>query len=139
MEPELSGGDVSDQTLERVRQAVERGSTRSPLYRWLWRNHDEFAALVSVGRPSWSAVAAELDELGYRNGVGGKLTGETVRQTWLRVRARWAKVNSAKATWAKRNDAPALPPVVRPVSSGAPLPRPVVGLTRLAGSTREDG
>lgn len=131
MEPKLGGGDVSDQTLERIRQAVERGSTRSPLYRWLWRHHDDFLALVSEGRPSWSAVAKELDELGYRNGVGGKLTGETVRQTWLRVRARWAKVNSAKAAWAKRNDASALPPMVRPGGVASPSGRPVVTLSKL--------
>ena len=127
--------------LERIRKAAEGGSSRSPLYLWLWRHHDRFADIVSVTRPNWNRLAAEFGELGFKNELGGVLTGAVVRQTWVRVRKRYAEVNSARVSGRdRRQSTPTLPPVVRPVSGGAsPLPRPVVSLTRLAGSTKEQG
>lgn len=119
-------------TLERIRRAAEGGSARSPLYLWMWRNHDAFADIVGMTRPNWTRLAEEFTAIGFSNDSGGMLTAAVARQTWVRVRKRYAQHHAAKKPRPKPSSPP-LPAVVREIGAGA-APSAPFRPSRLAGS-----
>jgi hypothetical protein len=95
----LSGGDFlmpdPDETggLSDFRAALEAhgGGIRSPLFQWMYRNHDALLEMLSEMRPNWPRVTAVLIERGFTGPDGRPLQPETVRKLWLRVRRRHGK------------------------------------------------
>jgi hypothetical protein len=95
----LSGGDFlmpdPDETggLSDFRAALEAhgGGIRSPLFQWMYRNHDALLEMLSEMRPNWPRVTAVLIERGFTGPDGRPLRPETVRKLWLRVRRRHGK------------------------------------------------
>ena len=77
-------------TITRLRDAIEggRGSAQSPLFRWLYRHHDEFAGMLEGVKPDWSVLAGILGRSGILDGEGRPPSGETARKTWHRVQAK---------------------------------------------------
>jgi hypothetical protein len=72
------------------------GSLRSPLYQWMYRNHDELVELFDEAPPNWQQVTAVLTSRGF-TGVDGKpLQPQSVRRLWLRVKERHAKAQTGK-------------------------------------------
>jgi hypothetical protein len=121
-------------TLERIRRAAEGGSTRSPLYLWMWRNHDAFTDIVGLTRPNWKRLADEFTALGFSNESSGELTAAVVRQTWVRVRKRYAQHHAGKKPRSKASST-ALPAVAREIGAGTGRPASApFKPSRLAGS-----
>lgn len=72
------------------------GSLRSPLYQWMYRNHDELVELFDEAPPNWQQVTTVLTSRGF-TGVDGKpLQPQSVRRLWLRVKERHAKAQEGK-------------------------------------------
>ena len=86
-DPDETGG-LSD-----FRAALEAhgGGIRSPLFQWMYRNHDALLEMLSEMRPNWPRVTAVLIERGFTGPDGRPLRPETVRKLWLRVRRRHGK------------------------------------------------
>lgn len=85
--------------LSDIRAALQAhgGGAWSPLFRWMYRHHDELAGMFAEARPSWRHVTAELAGRGFTAPDGGELRPETVRKLWLRVRRRHETVRAAAA------------------------------------------
>jgi hypothetical protein len=79
--------------LSDFRAALEAhgGGMRSPLFQWMYRNHDALLEMLSEMRPNWPRVTAVLSERGFTGPDGRPLRPETVRKLWLRVRRRHGK------------------------------------------------
>jgi hypothetical protein len=77
-------------TLAELRATVRErgGGRRSPLFQWMYRNHDALLEMLSEVRPNWPRVTAVLIECGFTGPDGRPLQPETVRKLWLRVRRR---------------------------------------------------
>jgi hypothetical protein len=61
-------------------------AARSPLYRWLFENHAEIAAVLATQpRPGWQALAATAADAGVRTADGEAPSRHLVRKTWKRV------------------------------------------------------
>ena len=75
--------------LSDFRAALEAhgGGMRSPLFQWMYRNHDALLEMFSEVRPNWPRVTAVLSERGFTGPDGRPLQPETVRKLWLRVQA----------------------------------------------------
>jgi hypothetical protein len=132
---------------EQVRKTViTNGTLRSPLWRWMHRNHDRLSALFEQAPPAWEILVETFGGMGLTDRAGKNPTPETARKTWYRVRrniaaarARRTKpphaasvpgVTSISTTWA-RSAAPSVP--VSP-PAGEPDPRPrKFGLAQLRG------
>ncbi len=119
-------------------KAVASGPSRaSPLYRWMWANHDAFAQMLEKVRPDWTKLSEAFAERGFTTVNGTPLRPETVRQTWWRVRRqRRASIQSPPKT-----NKPALSesvPVSMPAPKAAPVSKPSSSgsfkLSRLAGT-----
>jgi hypothetical protein len=108
--------------LQKLRQDFEAGGDRRPpLYQWMASNYDELVTLFEGARLNWQRLTASFQELGFRNGSGGDLRPETVRQTWYRVR------KQKEAGGARKTGRPAPVEVLSsptPVSSPPPAPSP---------------
>lgn len=78
---------MSDNRQLRDLEVAAATDRRSPLFLWLHRHHDEFAAVVRrVGRPNWGELAAKFAEMGLTDKAGNGPTSEGARQTWVKVR-----------------------------------------------------
>ena len=110
------------QGLSDIRAALQAhgGGARSPLFRWMYRHHDELVGMFAEARPGWRHVTAELAGRGFTAPDGGELRPETVRKLWLRVRRRHETARVAVA------DRQAVP------HSGAAGPQPADGADVLA-------
>ena len=89
-DPDETGG-LSD-----FRAALEAHGCgmRSPLFQWMYRNHDALIEMLSEVRPNWLRVTAVLIERGFTGPDGRPLRPETVRKLWLRVRRRHGKARA---------------------------------------------
>jgi len=98
--------------------AVRGRTARSPLYRWLRSNHDQFLEAWREGA-DWPAFVQAFAALGLTDRTGKPPVPETARKTWLQVRKDIAKV---KADDTKR--APSLAPdEIAPGVRAAPVRR----------------
>lgn len=98
-----------------LKEAIEHGDDRrSPLYRWMWTNHDKFAGMLDGARPNWKKLAEVFAGLGFSDD-GKPLRSEGVRQTWYRVRR--AKDAARRARKSKPEAVGLAPDVVREVVS----------------------
>ena len=132
---------------EQVRRTViANGTLRSPLWRWMHRNHDRLSALFAEAPPAWEVLVETFGGMGLTDRAGRNPTAETARKTWYRVRRNIAAARarrtkpphaasvpgaaSMSTTWA-RSAAPSVP--VSP-PAGEPDPRPrKFGLAQLRG------
>jgi len=83
----------SSDEIEAFRAALgaARGRTaRSPLYRWLRSNHDQFLQAWREGA-DWPAFVQAFATLGLTDRTGKPPVPETARKTWLQVRKDIAK------------------------------------------------
>jgi hypothetical protein len=72
---------------EALIEAMDAAQGRtSAVFNWLYKNHDELLARLSVRRANWMALSQRLGEWQIFNGCGEPPTAECVRQTWIRVR-----------------------------------------------------
>ena len=81
-----TGPDVAS-----VLQKAEPGRTRgrghhSPLYLWLYENHDALAKQFGLTAPSWPDIARNLGDKGVFDGDGKAPTARGARGAWSRVR-----------------------------------------------------
>jgi hypothetical protein len=60
--------------------------TRSPLARWMFENHDAFAARLSAWRTDWTLLAQVFVEAGLTDADGKPPNSVIARKTWQRVR-----------------------------------------------------
>lgn len=113
--------DKSDaEALAALKKAIDHGDDRrSPLYRWMWTNHDKFAGMLEGVRPNWKKLSEVFAGLGFFDG-DKTLRPDTVRQTWYRVRR--AKEAIRRARKPKTESVGLAPDVVREV---APSPKAV--------------
>jgi hypothetical protein len=91
------------ETVELFRAALSavRGRTaKSPLYRWLRANHDEFLVDWSEGA-DWPAFVQGFTALGLTDRTGKAPVPETARKTWLQVRRDVAKAKAKAGKQAK--------------------------------------
>ena len=58
---------------------------RSPLYRWLRENHADITTVMSLPRPSWTALAETAAEAGQVDDHGKPPNANSVRAAWIRV------------------------------------------------------
>jgi len=79
--------------LSLVAEAVQGGTARSTLGRWLTKNHDAFAALVDPGA-NWSKVTEALVEAGLAP-KGAKPSA--TKRAWERVKVRVAVARAKRA------------------------------------------
>jgi hypothetical protein len=110
--------------LSDFRAALEAhgGGMRSPLFQWMYRNHDALTEMLSEVRPNWPRVTAVLIERGFTGPDGRPLQPETVRKLWLRVRRRHGKAQAGmKPKPATNAPVVASAPVV-PTEQAAPEP-----------------
>ena len=103
-----------DVELERIAAIASVGPGRSPLYRWLWERHDDFAALLADNSPDWAALTEGFKSLGLTGRGGVVLIPETVRNTWWRVRKEYGAASRAQ----RAASSPAEPP--RPARAAIP-------------------
>ena len=116
-------GSGQDPELEKIAAVARAGVGRAPLYRWLWKRHDDFAALMDECRPNWRKLSEGFAELGIRAPDGQPINPETVRATWYRVRRDMAAGREKRA--AKAVPAPA--PPVTPAAPASPAKAVVPG------------
>jgi hypothetical protein len=110
--------------LSDFRAALEAhgGGMRSPLFQWMYRNHDALTEMLSEVRPNWPRVTGVLIERGFTGPDGRPLRPETVRKLWLRVRRRHGKAQAGmKPKPATNAPVVASAPVV-PTKQAAPEP-----------------
>ena len=81
-------GETSGLSGFRAALEAHGGGMRSPLFQWMYRNHDALLEMFSEMRPNWPRVTAVLSERGFTGPDGRPLRPETVRKLWLRVRRR---------------------------------------------------
>jgi hypothetical protein len=70
------------------------GGRRSPLFQWMYRNHDALLEMFSEVRPNWRQVAAVLTSRGFTAADGQPLQPESVRKLWHKVRRRHGKAQA---------------------------------------------
>jgi hypothetical protein len=68
-------------------------------YRWMYLNHDTFAAeLAPLGRVNWKWVARFFERAGFADICGEPPSGESLRKSWRRVQRRTAEEREARRT-----------------------------------------
>jgi hypothetical protein len=70
------------------------GGRRSPLFQWMYRNHDTLLEMFSEVRPNWRQIAAVLTSRGFTATDGQPLQPESVRKLWHKVRRRHGKARA---------------------------------------------
>jgi hypothetical protein len=68
-----------------TRLEQSRVDTRSPLYRWLYANHEQLAPRLNGPRPPWAALARMVAATSEWRGGGSAPSRQAVKGTWLRV------------------------------------------------------
>lgn len=66
---------------------VSRSAERSPLFWFLYENHDELRAATQGQRIRWPQFVEHIIEIGLTDRRGATPSTSTTRRTWLRVRA----------------------------------------------------
>ena len=95
-------------------------AARSPLYRWLFENRDEIAAvLANEVRHRWQALAATAAEAGVRTAAGAAPSRHLARKTWKLVERAMAKSGRQQPA-----PPPPVPAVHHPVAERQPVLRP---------------
>lgn len=124
--------DVDDapDTLSALQEAVAHGDDRrSPLFRWMMQNYDQFAGILQSARlagsrPNWLRLSETFARHGLCNLDGDPLKKHTVRTTWWRVRKTRANLLKHGVLAPAPPASEALKPVARPAvtqpSSQAP-------------------
>jgi hypothetical protein len=96
-------------------------AARSPLYRWLFENRDEIAAVLAAQpRPGWQALAATAADAGVRTADGEAPSRHLTRKTWKLVERAMTKPGQHKPA-----PTPSVPSVHPPVVERQPVPRPL--------------
>ena len=76
-------------TDHKILDAIDQANptrTRSPLARWMFENHDAFAARLSAWRTDWTLLAQVFVEAGLTDADGKPPNSVIARKTWQRVR-----------------------------------------------------
>jgi hypothetical protein len=113
--------------MDRIRAAILQDSNaRSPLYKWLRRNHQQFSdTLAEAGRPDWAVIARAFGAEGLTDGDGKAPSKEGARQTWYKVKkdvaSSAARVREAKVS-PVRIDLPPPPRTQESISEGQEAP-----------------
>ena len=98
-------------------------AARSPLYRWLFENRDEIAAVLAAQpRPGWQALAATAADAGVRTADGEAPSRHLTRKTWKLVERAMTKPGQHKPQPAPT---PSVAAVYHPVVGRQPVPRPL--------------
>src|SRR5689334_13743385 len=117
-----------EKALAALKEALEEGDSRqSALYRWMRENHDDFAELLQGRRPNWEKLTEVFRSLGFSDANANELQARTVRQTWWRVRRRYAADKVSKKPAPKSAAIPVVQvaePVKPPAPSAPPVPVP---------------
>jgi hypothetical protein len=88
----MTDTDEPDMLAELRATLRERGGgRRSPLFQWMYRNHDTLLEMFSEVRPNWRQVSAVLTSRGFTAADGQPLQPESVRKLWHKVRRRHGK------------------------------------------------
>lgn len=84
--------------VEALREAASGDSRASPLYRWMWGNHENLSEILDIPRPNWKGVVEYLTAQGFTAQGGGPLKPDAVSKMWERVcRRRDAVLRDAEA------------------------------------------
>lgn len=120
----------SDVDTVAARVRARSHSRHSDAYRWLWDHHGAVRDALT-GKPSWTAVAEALADIGIRGARGQLIRGNDLRRIWRRV-CRDVDASTARSTapqprTPQPRDLPATwtPPVAPPpppTPIGAPWP-----------------
>ena len=121
-----------DEVIAAARRSVGTGGGHSPLYLWLWDNHDRLTEeLAAPHQPNWQEMAATLGRLGVLDGTGKPPTAVTLRNTWWKIgRDKQAEAAGTRRRRGRPKEAIATPTVVPalpsppPVPAAPPKPRP---------------
>jgi hypothetical protein len=104
----------ADDTLTALQEAIDHGSDRrTPLFRWMLKNHDLFSDMLAGKRPNWKRLASTFAQYGLAGPDGQPLQPASVRLTWFRVRRSRGKQGKPAVL------APAPPTVLAPVTTVA--------------------
>jgi hypothetical protein len=114
---------------EQVRKTViANGTLRSPLWRWMHRNHDRLSALFEEAPPAWEVLVETFGGMGLTDRAGRNPTAETARKTWYRVRQNIAAARTRRAKQAPDGSTPAVASMsttsVRSAAPSAPISPP---------------
>ena len=84
---------------EKILQMVARPKIRSSLFWWLLENHDELVeAEVMAGLGMrWTELCVQFAELGLADRNGNKVTEQTAKKTWERVRKERKRLDERRA------------------------------------------
>lgn len=111
-----------------ILKAIARGPERSPLFYYLYDNHDDIVRAAMGRRIRWEPLAASLKDLALLDGAGQPPTPQTTRKTWWKVRKEVLKHRTLRSTGMlpraavkpKKPSADWLPPAL--AQSNAPPP-----------------
>jgi hypothetical protein len=88
-----------------LKSALKKGgSTRSPLFVWMLKNHNDLLEAFEEMPPNWAQVTKVLTERGFTGTDGKPLNPQSVRRMWHRVRQSHAKAQARKRV---KGEAPA--------------------------------
>ena len=85
-----------------VLKNVARGPERSPLFYFLYDNHDAIMQAAAGRRIRWEPIQAQVIELGLTDGDNKPPTAERVRQTWFLVRKEVVKQRALRMSGGNR-------------------------------------
>ena len=85
-----------------VLKNIARGPERSPLFHWLYDNHDAIVQAAVGRRIRWEPIQAQVIQLGLMDGTNKPPTAERVRQTWFVARKEVAKQRALRISGANR-------------------------------------
>jgi hypothetical protein len=81
-----------------ILKVIARGPERSPLFYYLYDNHDDIVRAAIGRRIRWEPLAASLKDFALLDGAGGLPTAQTVRKTWWKVRKEILKHRTLRST-----------------------------------------
>ncbi len=81
-----------------VLNSIAEGPLRSPLFHWLYKNHDDIARASASRYISWADLCEKFEALGLTGCKGRPLTHENARKTWQQVRKEVRKQRALRAT-----------------------------------------
>jgi hypothetical protein len=77
--------NASNPRLRRLVQSAARDPLRSPLFHWLYQNHDRLAPGLAGRRVDWAPLIAAAQKAGATNRSGRQPTEHTMWRTWRNV------------------------------------------------------
>lgn len=104
---------------------LPRLAGRSPLFRWMFENREEFAAVIG-SPPDWSNLAVGFARTKLLDRNGKPPTAETARITWWKVRRYAAELNARGVAGSEALRVKPIPQklVRRPARAPRALPEP---------------